>query len=260
MPSTTLFLKFGENNPIRVFKKKIANALVVEDPTIVGVLDGKIARETRTATTIHYEQIGTGKTLTAEIILKDPEGQIVPSAQARLIVDHIKNLVLNDKSEDVDKTKIVDHILNPDGSIGEETEPFISTDMIEIGDEDWIPATAIEEFLITEVYELPAADSRNDAKLFEYAEKATKNDEIIIKTYSNGGYTQYYCFLMPVFKEGKFVWVIKLSKKKIECRLLRDIPAPTTALIKEVKSAHALPPIQAVITVQKKKEQKQDSA
>ena len=129
--------------------------------------------------------------------------------------------------------------------------------MFEIEEGDWIPATAIEEFLITEEYELPAADPHNDPSLFEDAEDATKRDEIIIKTFSNGGYTQYYAFLIPVFKEGKFVWVMKLSKKKIEHRLLRDIPSPTAIPIKEVKSARALPAIQQVITIPAKKKETQ---
>jgi hypothetical protein len=190
MPSATMFLKFGRKNPVRVYKKKVGNALVVEDPVIVGVFDGKIIRETRTASQSHWEQIGTGKTLTAETILKDDQGQVVPVAAARFVVDHVKNLVLDAKSEEVDKTKILDHILNPDGSIGDPTAPFIPTDMFEIEEEDWIPATSIEEFLIVEEYELPAADPHNDASLFEDAEDAAKRDEIVIKTFSNGGYTQ----------------------------------------------------------------------
>jgi hypothetical protein len=63
--------------------------------------------------------------------------------------------------------------------------------------------------------------------------------------------------LTPVFKEGKFVWVMKLSKKKIEHRLLRDIPAPATVTVKEVKSVRALPPIAAVITIPKEKKKQE---
>jgi hypothetical protein len=253
-PTATLWIKIG-NADVRVYKKKVGNALVVQSPELVMVIDGKPVRETRSMSQLHWEHIGTGKTLVAETTLKDIEtNQVVPISEARCILEHTKNLVLNDKSEEVDKDKIQYFILNPDGSLGEETIPFPPTDKIEIEEGDWVPSTAIEQFLIREEYELPAADPHNDAKLFKEAEAAAKRDEIAITTYSNGGFTQYYAFLVPLFKEGQFVWVMKLSDKKVEYRCLRDIPAHATVAVREVKTLTTLPPIQALITVPKKKQ------
>jgi hypothetical protein len=249
-----LLIKFGEREPIRVYRTKVGNALVIESPELIGVVDTKAVREMRTVKDCHWEKVGTGQKLQVETILKDDKGESIPLSAARLIVEHTGNIVVNDKGEDVDKDKIEDHILNPDGSIGERTAPFPPTDYVEITEEDWIPSTAIEEFQIHEEYELPALNPDNDPELFEIANKAAKQDEIAIKPYSNGGYSQYYAFFVPIFKEGKFVWAMKLSSKKIEYRSLRDIPAPDAAqALREIKTVKALPAIQTVITIQKKK-------
>lgn len=252
LPYSTIWVKIG-NADVRVFKQKVGNALVVKDPEIVMQVDNRPVRSARTVSQSHWEHVGTGKTLTAETTLKDAEGKPIPISEAICILEHYKNLDLNEKAEQVDKKELQYYILNPDGSIGEEVMPFPPTDRIEINQENWIPSTVIEQFLIKEEYELPAADPHNDAKLFKEAEAAAKRDEIAITVYSNGGFTQYYAFLVPFFKDGQFVWLLKISDKKVEYRCLRDIPAPTAVPIREVKTLETLPPIQQLITVPTKK-------
>jgi len=251
MPYSTLWLKIG-NADVRVFKQKVGNALVVKDPELVMQVDGRPVKSARVVNQCHWEHVGTGKTLTAETTLKDAEGKPVQISEAVCILEHYKSVDLNEKTEPVDKKKVQYYILNPDGSIGDEVKPFPPTDRIEINQENWIPSTAIDEFLIKEEYELPAADPHNDAKLFKEAEEAAKRDEIAITVYSNGGFIQYYAFLVPFFKDGQFVWLLKITDKKVEHRCLRDIPGVTVP-IREVKTLERLPPIQQLITVPTKK-------
>jgi hypothetical protein len=62
---------------------------------------------------------------------------------------------------------------------------------------------------------------------------------------------------VPFFKDGQFVWLLKISDKKVEYRCLRDVPAPTRLPIREVKTLETLPPIQALLTVPTSKKKKQ---
>lgn len=250
-------MKIGEHD-VRVFKNKVGNALVIKDPEIVTRIDGQPTRTERTVAKSHWEQVGTGQHLTVQTILKDDEGKEVSLADARHVLEKTSNLELDGKGEEVDKKKLQFYVLNADGSLGDEVMPYPPTERIELkedasevteqGQAYWIPSTIIEGFLIKEVYELPAADPRNDIKLFKDAEDAAKRDEIAILTYSNGGFTQYYAFLTPFFKDGKFEWQLKISDKQVEYRCLHEIPAPTAAL-REVKTLQKLPPVQALLTV-----------
>ena len=216
-------------------------------------------RDERIVSGIHWEQVGTGETLTVETTLKNSKGEAIPLAQAQCILEHYNSLVLSMKGEQVDKKKVQYFIVNPDGSTGDQVAPYPPTERIRVvdspsevseqGDGYWVSSTVLGEFLIHEEYELPAADPRNDAKLFKEAEDAAKRDEIVVTTFSNGGFTQYYGFLVPLFKDGKFVWVLKISDKKVEYRCLRDIPAPSPIPFREVKTLETLPPIQALLTV-----------
>jgi hypothetical protein len=252
MPLETIWLKIG-NADVRCLKKKVANALTIQEPLLVDVVDGKPIKIVRVPAKAHWELIGTGEMLQAETVLKNEKGEVIPTSAARFILEKTHNVAVDEKSNEVDKTKITTHLLNPDLTVGEEVAPFPPTDRIEIEQGDWVPSTFVDQWLVSEEYELPAADPRNDAKLWKEAEEALKRDEVAMKTFSNGGFTQYYCFLAPCLKEGKFVWVLKLTNKQLDYRQLRDIPAPATAALREVKTVQTLPPIQAIITVPKKK-------
>jgi hypothetical protein len=192
-------LKIG-NADVRVYKQRVGNAILIQDPKLTEVVDGEPVSEERVVDKSHWELVGTGEKLRVETILKDSKGNIVPVATARCVLDHTKNLALNRKGETVDKKKIEYHLLNPDDSIGEQVVPYMPTERIEVketptevqgqGEAYWVSATMQEGFLIHEEYELPAADPRNDVKLWNEAEAAIKRDEVAITTYSNGGFTQ----------------------------------------------------------------------
>jgi hypothetical protein len=257
MPSSTIWLKIGEHD-VRCFKNKVGNALAIKDQQVAKRIDDKPTRSIRTVVKSHWELIGTGEELAAQTILRDAKGKEIELSAARFIVEKTGNLDVNEKSEVVDKKLEQFFVVLPDGSLGEEAIPYLPTERIEIKDDVsevveqgqgyWIPSTVIEGFLIQEVYELPVADARNDIKLFKDAEDAAKRDEIAILTYSNGGFQQYYAFLVPFFKDGKFEWQLKISDRQMEYRCLHDVPAPAAAL-REVKTLEKLPPIQALLTV-----------
>lgn len=252
---STLWVKIG-NADVRVFKQKVGNALVIQEPNLQKQVDGELVIDKRIISQCHWEHGGTGEILTAETVLKDVKGNAIPVSEALCVLDHYKSLTLTKKDEPIDKKKVEYYIVNADGSIGDQVAPFPPTDRIEVKDEDWVPSTVVEDFLIHEEYELPAADPHNDTKLFKEAEDAAKRDEIAITTFSNGGFTQYYAFLVPFFKEGQFVWLLKISDKKVEHRCLRDIPSPTKIPIREVKTLQTLPAIQTLITIPTQKKKK----
>lgn len=252
MPLETIWLKIG-NADVRCYKKKVANALTIQEPMLVDVVDGKPVKSIRLPAKAHYELIGTGEVLEAETILKNQKGERVDASAARFVLEKTRNVAVNEKSEEIDKTKITTHILNPDLSLGDEVAPFPPTDRFEIEDGNWVPSTFMDKWLISEEYELPAADPHNDVKLWKEAEAALKRDEVAMKTFSNGGFTQYYCFLVPYVADGKFGWLLKLTVKQLDYRYGREIPAPTTAILREVKTVQTLPPIAALITVPTKK-------
>jgi hypothetical protein len=256
MPTSTIWLKIG-NADVRVYKQRVGNALLIQDPQLTELVDGEPVRECRVVDTSHWEIVGTGEELQVETILKDSKGNLIPVAKARCILEHTKNLAVNKKGETVDKKKIEYYLVNPDSSIGDPVAPYPPTERIEVketptevqdqGDAYWVSSTMLEGFLIHEEYELPAADPRNDLKLWNEADAAIKRDEIAITTYSNGGFTQYYAFLVPMMKDGQFVWLLKISNKKVEYRCLRDVPGVKIP-IRPVKTLETLPPIQALLT------------
>lgn len=258
LPIQTIWLKIG-NADVRALKQRVGNALLIKTPDIVQQIDGEPVRTERTISKCYWKHVGTGEILQVQTTLKDAKGKDIPMAQAICVVEHTRNLALDKNGEQVDKKLIQNHIVNQDGSIGDQVAPYPPTDKIEIketpedvsnqGDAYWVPSTMMEDFLITEEYGLPAADPRNDIKLWKEAEAALKRDEVAITTYSNGGYTQYYAFLVPFVKDGMFTWLLRISDKKADhTACLRDIPG-VKAPIQPVKTLQTLPPIQALLTV-----------
>lgn len=252
MPASTIWLKIGDVD-VRCYKQRVGNDLLIQDPEIVALINDKPVRDVRTIAQCHWELIGTGETLSVDTKLKDTKGNDVPQAKALCILEHTNNKVLNDKAEPADKKQLVFHLLNQDGSIGDEVVPYPPTDKLEVLPENMIDSTILESFLIHEEYELPAADPRNDQKLFTEAERALKADQIGITTYSNGGFSQYYAFIVPVLRNGQFVWVLKISTKKVKYNCLHDVPSKTGIPFKETKTLETLPPIAALLTVPSKK-------
>ena len=229
MPSSTIWLKIG-NADVRVYKQKVGNALMIKEPQLRKQVDGESVRDERIVSGCRWEQIGTGDVLTTETILKNSKGEVIPVAQGQCILEHYKSYVLNIKGEQVDKKKVQYFIVNPDGSTGDQVAPYPPTERIRVvdspsevseqGDGYWVSSTVLGEFLIHEEYELPAADPRNDMKLFKEAEEAAKRDEIVVTTFSNGGFTQ------RILSKGCMPWrnirgILCVSRASVQGRKVR---------------------------------------
>ena len=139
---------------------------------------------------------------------------------------------------------------------GEEhvVRPFERTTVLDIPEQNWVPSTSIDAFLITSIYELFTDKKTDIVKLWEEAEKRLKEDTVGVTTFSHGrGFQNYYAFLVPVVQNGKFVWLLKLTDTKIRLNHLADIPAKGKIPIREAPTLETLPPIQMVISPVKRK-------
>jgi hypothetical protein len=112
-----------------------------------------------------------------------------------------------------------------------------------------VPAASVDNFLVASVYELFHTDEDEVAKLYEEAERYFKEDLAGICLFSWGnGFLQYYGIVAPVMKDGKFVWVMKLTQTKVQYQHLMEVPKQKTP-VKQPPTLDTLPPVEAMITV-----------
>lgn len=231
---------------VEVKKAKIGNKLLVHEPKIVHrTEDGTLVEQVRVVEDKIYMWQGKPVACETKFIDTETEKQI-PSSEVIEILKHYKYRMLAANGETVDKEELYDYEVKEDGS-EEMCAPFESTKTIEIPDENWVPSTSMDPFLITNIYEIYGATKEAKRKLFEEAEQRLAKDLVGLTTFSFGGYKQYYAFACPVIMEGKFVWLMKLTNIEIEYRHLEDIPAKMKVPIKERPKLKTLPPLQAVV-------------
>jgi len=237
---------------VEVKKAKIGNKLLVREPKIVHrTEDGTLVEQVRVVEDKIY--VWKGKPVACETKFIDPETEKeIPSSEVIEILKHYKYRMLAANGEIVDKEELYDYEVKEDGS-EELCAPFESTKTIEIPDENWIPSTSMDSFLITNIYEIYGATKEDKRKLFEEAEQRLAKDLVGLTTFSFGGYKQYYAFVCPVIMEGKFVWLLKLTNTELEYRHLEDIPAKMKVPIKERPKLKTLPPVQALIVASKQR-------
>jgi len=262
-PSKDDFFFFirGEKLPLRfktstidveVKYKPAGNELLVPEPVIrMRTVDGKAVEKARVVAKNRF--IWQGKNLAVDIKLVDPETQReVPLSETLEILDNYKYKYLAEDGAELKEEDILYFAVQTDGS-ELECSPYPRTQVFEIPDENWVPSTSIEGFLITNVYEIWSEDKEVARKLFEEAEKRLRVDQIGIGTFSFGGFKQYYVFLVPIFKEGKYVWLMKFSDQKLLLNHLQDMPSPAKLPIKEAPPLKLLPPVAAIVAVSQKK-------
>ena len=109
-----MWLKIG-NVEFRALKVLTKNSMKIQEPDIVERVDGEEVFGKRAVAQSHWEKVGTGEVLTVETMLKDSQGNAVPLAAARNILDKSSNITVNAKGEDVNKTKIHYFLRSPDG-------------------------------------------------------------------------------------------------------------------------------------------------
>ena len=241
---------------LEVKYKPAGNELLIQEPHIrMRTVDGKIVEKQRVVARNKFQW--KGKDLAVGIKLIDPETQNeVPLSEALEILDNFKYKYLAEDGAELKEEEIAYYAIQPDGS-EKEVSPYPRTNLIEILDENWVPSTVIEGFLINNVYEIYSEDKKAALHLFEEAEKRLKADQIGIATFSFGGFKSYYVFLVPMFKDGKFVWLMKFTEQKLAYNHLQDPPVAVKVPIREAPTLQTLPPVQALITVaaaQKKKQ------
>lgn len=243
------------NIEVEVKYKKAGNELLVPKPPIrLRTFDNKLVQNVRVVADKRF--LWHGKNLAMELKLIDPETQKeVPSSEALEILEHYKYKLVDEEGNEVDKEDVQHFAVQKDGK---ETpvSPFSRTAIIDIPDENWVPSPSIEEFLITSVYEIFAGEKEKAVAraLFEEAEKRLNADQIGITNFSWGrGFIQYYAFLCPFFKDGKYVWLMKLSDTKLAYNHLQDPPVAMKSPIREAPTLKTLPPIQALVVATKKK-------
>jgi len=235
--------------------KPAGNELLIQEPQVrMRTVDGKAVEKARVVAKNRFTW--QGKNLAVEMKLVDPESKKeVPLSEALEILDKYKYKYLAEDGSEIKEEDIAYFVVQPDGE--KEYSPYPRTDIIDIPDENWVPSTSIEAFLITNVYEIYTEDKKTAIFLFEEAEKRLKADQIGIATFSFGGFKAYYVFLVPLMKDGKYVWLMKFTEQKLAYNHLQDPPVTPKIPIREAPTLQVLPPIQAVVaTVAEKKKQK----
>jgi len=217
-------------------------------------VDGKLVEKARVVAKNRFQW--QGKNLASEIRYIDPETQQqVPPSEVLEILDHFKYKYLAEDGTELKEEEIVYYAVQSDGS-EKEVSPYPRTDVIDIPDENWVPSTSIDGFLLTNIYEIWSEDKKVAIHLFEEAEKRLKADQIGIATFSFGGFKCYYIFLVPMFKDGKYVWLMKFTDQKLAYHHMQDPPVALKVPIREAPTLQVLPPIQAMVAVAKKKQNK----
>ena len=249
-----VILRFKTSNiDVEVKYKKAGNDLVVPKPPIrMRTFDDKLVQQVRVVADKRFQW--HGKDLAVELKLIDPDTQKeVPNSEALEILEHYKYALIDEDGNTVDKEDI-QHFAVQENDTEKPVSPFSRTSVIEVPKENWVPSTSLDGFLITSVYEIFSEKKPAARGLFEEAEKRTKADQIGITTFSWGrGFTQYYAFLCPLFKEGKYVWLMKLSDTKLAYNHLQDPPVKVKVPIREAPTLETLPPVQALVVTAKRK-------
>jgi len=214
-------------------------------------VDGKAVEKARIVAKNRF--MWQGKNLAVDIKLIDPETQKeVPLSEALEILDNYKYKYLAEDGSELKEEDCLYYAVGADGS-EKEVSPYSRTDIIDIPDANWVPSTSIEAFLITNIYEIYSEDKKAAIHLFEEAEKRLKADQIGIATFSFGGFKSYYVFLVPMFKDGKFVWLMKFTDQKLAYNHMQEPPVVAKVPIREAPTLQTLPPIQALVVTTKKK-------
>jgi len=238
---------------VEVNFKPVGNELLVPEPAIrMRTVDGKLTRKVRIVAKKTFQW--QGKTLAVDMKLLDPKTQKeVPILEALEILDNYQYKYVDEDGKMCKEDDLLYYAVQQDGS-EKEVSPFTRTQVLDLKEENWVPGTALDGFLITNIYEIFSDDTKIARALFEEAEKRYKADQIGITTFSHGnGFLQYYAFICPLFKEGKFVWLMKLTNQKLAYNHLQEQPEPAKVPIREAPTLQTLPPIQALVTVSKKK-------
>lgn len=237
---------------VEIKYKKAPNKLLSPPPIIrMRTEDGSVVEQVRVVADRKF--VRKGKTLATETRFIDPETQQpVPSSEVTEILEHYKYKNFDEAGAEVERDDILYFAVQPDGS-EQQVRPYLRSKVLDIPEENWVPSTVIDDFLIDGIYELFSDEKDVIQQLYEEAERRLKKDQIGIVTWSWGGFKSLYAFVVPVVREGQFVWLVKFTENQPELQHLQDIPAKPKIPIREVPTLKTLPPVQALVVEVKRK-------
>ena len=238
------------NIEVEVKYKKTRNKLLAPSPRIqMRTENGLLVKERRVVKDRRF--MWKGKELASETKFVDPDtGEQVPTSEVTEILEHFGYTRFDAEGKEVDKEDIRYFVVKEDGT---ETavKPFDRFDALNIPEENWVPSTTIDRFLIKSVYEIFSDKKDVIRELFEEAEKRLKNDQIGIAPWSWGKFKQCYAFAVPYLVGGQFGWLVKFTEEEPELQHQQDIPTKVKIPIREVPTLKSLPPVQALVVVAK---------
>lgn len=181
------------------------------------------------------------------IVMRSPEGTLVQMKRVTLNGDMLEGFhwkFFTEDGEEIESKTIEYFEVQKDGK-EQQVRPFDRTKIIRIVKE--VPAASMSGFLIDSVYELFSVDDSSVDSLYQEAERYLKNDLVGIALFSWGrGFKQYYAIVFPIVRDGKFVWIMRLTQTKEEYQHLMEIPA-TKELVAQPPTLKKLPPVEALI-------------
>lgn len=169
------------------------------------------------------------KELRKKIVMRDDKGLLVKEVridEKGNEIAKINKVYKNENGEIVPKDKIRYFFINDDGeevevSPFERTKEFIILQLL--------PIEQVKEFLIEGVYEIWAEKDTEIASLYKFAKYLRDTQQVAVTKMSFGGFKEYYALITPVFRDGKFVLIMSLTRMKVEFKhLMKPVEvAPT---------------------------------
>lgn len=181
-----------------------------------------------------------------EIVRRTPEGKPVHSVRVAngKPIETFKWRNLDEDGHQVKRSDIRYFQVIEDGS-EKPVSPYDRTTEIKIVKE--ANMATVSEFLIEGYYELYHVKDEQINVLYQEAERYMKEDLVGIALFSWGnGFKQYYALVYPVVRDGKFVWIMKLTQTKLVYQHLMDMPE-TRRPIRKAPTIETLPPIEAIL-------------
>jgi len=198
---------------------------------------------------VKYKKVSVNQLVPRPPIIMRHEGKLVERKRVTTdgeLLDSFHWVNFREDGEEV-STKDVNYFQVKEDGTEQAVRPFSRTKEIQVVKE--VPAASVDNFLVQSYYELFHKDESIISALYEEAERYFKHDLAGIALFSWGnGFLQYYAIVYPIMREGKFVWVMKLTQTKIQYQHMMDVPAQKEP-VEQPPTLEALPPVEAIITV-----------
>jgi hypothetical protein len=195
---------------------------------------------------VKYKKVSVDQLVPKPVILKRHEDMLVETKRETNNGEPLERfhyVLIREDGEKVSKKDLQYFQVTEDGE--REVRPFSRTKVIKVVKE--VPAASVDNFLIASIYELYHVDEEEISALYDEALRYFKEDLAGICLFSWGnGFIQYYGIVVPVMRDGKFVWTMKLTQTKIQYLHLMDVPTQKTP-VEQPPTLESLPPVEAIV-------------